>query len=72
MEPNVGGMDRLARLVLGPVLALVGIGVVLGSLPGGTGVGAAVAVLGTVLLVTGLTQRCLLHRVFGIDTCPRA
>ena len=71
MEANVGGLDRIARLVLGPVLGLVGLGVSLGALPGSGLAGAAVGLVGLVLLGTGITQRCLLHSVLGIDTCPR-
>ncbi|ELZ29826.1 hypothetical protein C474_12356 [Halogeometricum pallidum JCM 14848] len=39
MQKNVGGYDRIARLVVGPLLA-----------------------------VTGITQKCPLNRALGIDT----
>ncbi|WP_049981456.1 YgaP family membrane protein [Halolamina rubra] len=71
MERNVGGFDRTARLVAGPLLAILGVAALLGTIPGGTTVGAVLLVVGAVLLGTGLTQRCLIHRVFGFDTFSR-
>ena len=71
MERNVGGFDRTARLVAGPLLALVGVAALLGTIPGGTVVGVALLVVGLVFVGTGLTQRCLIHRVFGFDTFSR-
>ncbi|MFW5934880.1 MAG: YgaP family membrane protein [Halolamina sp.] len=71
MERNVGGLDRTARLVAGPLLVILGVGALLGTIPGGTTVGAVLLVAGAVLLGTGLTQRCLIHRVFGFDTFSR-
>lgn len=71
MEQNVGGLDRTARLVAGPLLLLVGIAVLAEMLEFGTVVGVAAVVVGAVFLGTGLTQRCLLHRIFGINTCKR-
>jgi hypothetical protein len=71
MEPNVGGTDRTARLVAGPLLLLAGLGALAGTLPGGTVLGAALAALGVVALATGLARRCLLHGVLGIDTSGR-
>ncbi|NHX36625.1 MULTISPECIES: YgaP-like transmembrane domain [Halolamina] len=68
MEKNVGGFDRTARLVAGPLLALLGVAALLDAIPGGTIVGAVLLVVGVVFTGTGLTQRCLIHRVFGFDT----
>ncbi|WP_255148637.1 YgaP family membrane protein [Halorarius halobius] len=73
MDKNVGGYDRIARLVLGPILAIVGGAGLLGvvTIAAGTlGVAiAAVALLvGLVFLATGLTQKCPLNRVLGLDT----
>jgi uncharacterized membrane protein HdeD (DUF308 family) len=70
MKKNVGGIDRTARLVVGPVLLLVGIAALVGAVPLGT-LGAAVAlVVGAILTVTGAVQRCPLNALFGVDTCP--
>ncbi|WP_254831907.1 YgaP family membrane protein [Haloglomus salinum] len=73
MDKNVGGYDRIARLVLGPVLAILGTAALFGfvTLAAGTlGLAlAAIALLvGLVLVVTGLAQKCPLNRVLGLDT----
>lgn len=74
MEKNVGGTDRTARLVLGPILAAVGVALLAGLLDVGlTGtVGLAVAALvlvaGLIFLVTGTTQKCPANRVAGVNT----
>jgi hypothetical protein len=68
MEQNVGGIDRMARLVGGPLAALVGLGAVAGTIPGGALVGGALIVVGAILSVTGATQRCVLNRLLGVDT----
>lgn len=74
MEKNVGGIDRIARLVLGPVLILVGAvglyGVEGFALVGTLGIvlGALAILVGLVFTVTGATQKCVLHEVLGIDT----
>lgn len=74
MEKNVGGYDRIARLVAGPVLVAVGVAVVAGFLDIGlTGtiglaVGALVLVAGAVFVVTGTTRKCPANEIAGIDT----
>jgi hypothetical protein len=70
MNPNVGGIDRTLRLTVGPILALVGAVGLLGALPLGTAVGAALLVAGAVLTVTGATRRCPLNSLLGVNTCP--
>ncbi|WP_440989499.1 YgaP family membrane protein [Haloarchaeobius baliensis] len=73
MEKNVGGYDRLARLVFGPVLLVVGAAGLAGVLTiaaGTTGllVAGVLFVIGAVLLVTGVTQRCVLNNLLGRDS----
>lgn len=71
MEKNVGGYDRLARLVVGPVLLVVGLVGVLGSGPVTSPVGAGLLVfVGLVLFATGATQRCPVHSIVGLNTNP--
>jgi hypothetical protein len=70
MNKNVGGIDRTARLVVGPLLLLVGIAAFVGVFPLGTVGGVVALVVGAVLTVTGAVQRCPLHTLLGIDTCP--
>lgn len=73
MEKNVGGSDRLARTVLGPVLIVVGGAGLAGLVPFAPGLlgpalAAAVTAVGAVLLVTAATERCLLYALLGIGT----
>ena len=63
MQPNVGGVDRLLRIVGG--LALLSIGYrnrdrTLGTLA---------FVAGSDVLATAVLQRCPMNALFGIDTC---
>lgn len=74
MKKNVGGMDRIARLVVGPVLVLAGIAGYAGFLALAVGplpqalTSVIVFLVGTILLVTGLVQMCPLNRLLGLDT----
>jgi uncharacterized membrane protein len=68
METNVGGLDRTARLVVGPILLVVGLAALAELLPLGTAIGAIAAVVGLVFVVTGTTRKCILNRLVGIDT----
>lgn len=60
---NVGGTDRIVRIVLGVVLiALSYFGVL-------TGTAAIVAyVVAAIAIVTGLVNFCLLYTLLGINT----
>jgi uncharacterized membrane protein len=68
METNVGGLDRTARLVVGPILLVVGLAALAELLPLSTAIGAIAAVVGLVFVVTGTTRKCILNRLVGIDT----
>ncbi len=63
---NVGGLDKTARLVLGPLLLLLGLfffGGLRGEWPG-----LLIAVVGLLGLATGATGYCPLYVPFGIST----
>jgi uncharacterized membrane protein len=60
MKSNVGGIDRILRLVLG--LVLVGLAL--------TGTLGPWAWIGVVLLVTGALGTCPLYTMLGFSTCP--
>lgn len=60
MKLNVGGIDRILRIVVG--LALIG-----ATLAGMIGVWGWI---GVVPLVTGLFKFCPLYTVLGMNTCP--
>ena len=59
LSKNVGGIDRVARVVIGALLivgALMGFGIWMW--------------IGVIPLVTGLMSSCPLYSIFGIRTCP--
>jgi hypothetical protein len=60
MKPNVGGIDRILRLVLG--LALIGL-----TLSGTIGVWGW---LGLALVGTAAIGFCPLYPLIGLNTCP--
>ena len=60
MKTNVGGIDRILRIIVGAVLiVLAGMGTI-----GWWGY------IGVVPLLTGLFRFCPLYTVLGIQTCP--
>ncbi len=73
MEKNVGGLDRKARLVGGPILVALGVAVATGLLDVGVGLAltALVLVAGAIFLVTGTTQKCPANELAGVDTYDR-
>ncbi|HEU6456397.1 MAG TPA: DUF2892 domain-containing protein [Roseateles sp.] len=60
MKTNVGGIDRILRIVIGAIL--VGLTLV--------GIIGAWGWIGFVPLATGLLRTCPLYRVLGLSTCP--
>jgi hypothetical protein len=73
MEKNVGGYDRAARIVLGPALLIAG-GAALAGLvtfaSGTVGLGLAggALIVGAILTVTAVTQKCPLNALLGMNT----
>lgn len=59
-KTNVGGIDRVLRIVAGLVL----IGLTLMGMIGPWGW------IGVVLLATGLLSSCPLYSIIGLNTCP--
>ncbi|MDP2144476.1 MAG: DUF2892 domain-containing protein [Gallionella sp.] len=60
MKANVGGFDRIARIVAGLVL----IGLAASGMVGVWGY------IGVVPLVTGLFKFCPAYTLLGMNTCP--
>lgn len=60
MKTNVGGIDRIARIVVGALLILL-------TLLGTIGVWGWI---GVVLLATGLFRTCPAYSILGVNTCP--
>lgn len=74
MDKNVGGLDRIARLIVGTLLLVVGVAgyagfvrLAIGPVPQALAA-LLVVLVGLILLVTALTRTCPLNRLFGIDT----
>ncbi len=59
MNANVGGIDRVARIVAGVVLIALG----------GTGTVGVWGWIGVVPLATGLSGWCPAYLPFGLSTC---
>lgn len=68
MDQNIGSTDRIARAVLGALLAVVGIAGVGEFLAVGTQIGILLTVIGVVLLGTAAVRLCLVYKLLGIRT----
>lgn len=64
MKLNVGGYDRIGRIVIGVVLLLVAM-----AAPLSAGWQITAFVVAGIALVTGLLQYCPVNHLFGINTC---
>jgi DUF2892 family protein len=62
--PNVGGIDRILRVSLGPVLIVAGVLLLTGK----SSLGMMLAVVGVLALVTGIVRFCVLYVPFGVST----
>lgn len=62
MTANVGGIDRVLRIVVGAVLVALAL----------TGTVGAWGYLGAIVLATGLFRFCGAYTLLGINTCPLA
>lgn len=67
MVVNEGTLDRVIRVMLGAALLWLGMASAILSSPLDT----ASAVVGVVMLVTGITGFCGLYKLLGISTCER-
>lgn len=63
LAKNVGGLDRILRIVVGAALLL---GFVLNM----DGAYSWLYLIGIVPLATGLMQTCPLYSLVGLNTCP--
>jgi uncharacterized membrane protein len=60
MNKNVGGIDRVLRIVAGLILVALA----------ATGTIGAWGWLGLIVLATGLFSFCGAYKLFGFSTCP--
>jgi len=66
MKPNMGGADRIIRILIAAVFAyLYFSGTVTGTL------GLVLVILGGVFVLTSLVSFCPLYTLVGINTCKR-
>ncbi len=63
MSKNIGGLDRIARNVIGAAL-------IIGYFMNSEGAYSWLYLLGIVPLATGLLSSCPLYSILGINTCP--
>lgn len=64
MKRNVGGIDRIARIVIGIVLLVVGL-----AAPIGMTWQVVALVIAAVALVTATVRFCPANAILGINTC---
>ena len=60
MNANVGGIDRVLRIVAGVILVALAV----------TGTIGAWGYLGLIVLATGVFSFCGAYTLLGINTCP--
>lgn len=60
MKSNVGGIDKILRIVAGLVLIVLAV----------MSIGAPWTYIGVVPLVTGLMGWCPAYTLLGMNTCP--
>jgi hypothetical protein len=68
VQRNVGGIDRTGRIVIGLLAAIAGVAAISDFLAIGAAVGVVALVVGSILFVTGTTQKCPINDAAGIDT----
>jgi uncharacterized membrane protein len=66
VNANVGNIDRILRVIIGVVLAVL---YFKGTLTGTLGV--VLLVVGIVLILTALIKFCPIYKVLGMNTCPK-
>lgn len=65
MKKNMGSADKIIRIILAVVLAILSYtGVVSGTL------GIVAMVLAAVFVLTSVISFCPLYAIFGMSTCP--
>jgi len=66
MNANVGGLDRIVRVVAGVALILAGAMAGIASPWNWVAMGA-----GTVFALTAMISFCPLYTILGVNSCPR-
>ena len=68
LRRNVGGVDRVVRVVLGAILFCGGLFLLFGK----SSLGVIVAAVGLLVLLTGVVRFCALYLPFDISTASSA
>ena len=68
INTNISATGRKTRIVVGLVIGLIGLATLSRLLGLGTTIGAALSLVGLILVGTGLVRVCPLHRLLSIDT----
>ena len=66
MKANMGGADKVVRLIVAVIIAVLYFTHVIG----GT-LGLVLLILGGVFVLTSLISFCPLYTIFGINTCKK-
>ena len=65
MKKNIGSIDKIVRLVIAAVIAILYLtGIVSGTL------GVVLLIVAAVMLLTSAINFCGLYKILGINTCP--
>ncbi len=67
MKKNVGKTDKIIRLVVVAVIAVV---LATGTVAIGTTLGIILGIVGVIFLFTALVNWCAIYAVIGASTCP--
>ncbi len=65
MKKNMGGADRVIRIILAAIFAVL---YFTGTVPGTLGL--VLVILGAVFVLTSLVSVCPLYSIVGLNTCP--
>jgi uncharacterized membrane protein YtjA (UPF0391 family) len=65
MKPNMGGTDRIIRLIVAAIVAVL---YFTGTLTGTLGIVALV--VSAIFVLTSLVSFCPLYTLIGLNTCP--
>jgi hypothetical protein len=63
MEKTIGNTDRIIRIILGIILILIPF-----IFSAGNVLKAILVIVGIIVLLTGITRKCLLYSLLGINT----
>ncbi len=66
MKKNIGGLDRILRIIIATIIVVLYFMEILTA-----AAGIVFMVIAAILLITSLAGRCALYVPLGINTCPK-